>query len=148
MSDDRPAAGTGDAWASPAGEAVPDEVRAAALRAFTRRDRDAELLDIVGDSVLDHPQDATPREVAFSSPARPLVVRVVVGAVTAEQRLTLDVTTDVDGVEVTDVDCAAGTAGVERTGTRSWRVGPVASGLVSLVLDENGHRLRTSWLHV
>lgn len=127
---------------------VPDEVRAAALRAIERRDREAVLLDIVSDSVLDSASSRGPRRVAFASAGAPLEVRMQVGPLLGGQHVTLHVTTDVDGIQVTDVQCPAGTADVERTGDRNWLVGPLAPGLVSLVLDRGGRRYRTSWLQV
>lgn len=132
---------------------VPTEVREAARRAFANRDRQAQVLDLVSDSLVDSaPRTGGARCLVFSSangPAVQLAVHELPGS--DEVRLEISGNGNGNGLTVLEVRIgpheATGVKGVQGKAGHTT-AGPLSHGLMTVVLELGDQRFQTAALRI
>lgn len=127
---------------------VPDHVREAARRAFAVRDRHAEVLALVTDSLVDGADDAGPRRLAFVGAGLPGQVLVTVLEDVDAQQVSLVVECPWPDGRVEEVVCGDTPAPLAPQGPGRWVAGPVEHGLFRAGLRKDGVALHTAWVRV
>jgi len=130
-------------------DTVPDDVRTAARRAFAARDRRAEVLGLLTDTLVDGAVDGDgPRRLSFAGGDLPGLVQVTV-LDADEERVTLVVECPWDGAALDRVECdgdVVTTPDLQAPGR--WIAGPVRHGLMRAALTLGDRVLHTAWLRV
>lgn len=124
---------------------VPADVRDAARRAFANRDRGAQVLDLLSDSLLDPVPPTGPRRLVFGTVAG-AQVRVAVPEAGAG-RIRLEITSDAPGFEVLEVRSGGHDAPLDRS-TPTVVAGPVGHGLLTVIAAIGDKRFQTAALRV
>lgn len=127
---------------------VPDDVRAAARRAFAARDRRAEVLGLLTDTLVDGAvEDDGPRRLSFAGGELPGVLQVTVREAD-DERVTLVVESPWEGAVLDRVECDGEVATPRREAPGRWAAGPVRHGLMRAALTLGDRVLHTAWLRV
>lgn len=131
-------------------ELVPASVLDAARSAFASRDRGAEVLDLVADSLLDGTGAAGPRRLVFGSDRQPTQVHVVVAPSDAAEpsRAPLSVSCAQTSFQLLEVRSGGDPASVSEIGIGRWAAGPVDHGMLIIVGMLDGRRLQTAAVRI
>lgn len=128
----------GEATTAPVASAVPEHVRAAALRAFAARDPAADVLPLLHDE----PGGAGRSRTAEFGQGGLRVTLVLEGS-------ELHGTVSPPQVQEVELQRPAGPAlAVPVAPDGTWSLAPAPLGPVALVLVVDGCRLRTTWVHL
>lgn len=127
---------------------VPAAVRAAARRAFALRERDARVLDLLTDSLVDDPSHEGPRELRFLDVSEGADVTVLVHQLADPGRIALDVVVAPVSAAVVEVRDDEGRGTLQEVCPGWWCTGPLRHGLASLLVVVSGERLRTAWVRI
>jgi hypothetical protein len=130
-------------------DTVPDEVRAAARRAFAARDRRADVLGLLTDSLVDAtPTGNGPRRLSFAGADLPGQVLLTVLDAVEEGCATFVVECPWDDAVLDRVECDGEIAPVTLQAPGRWLAGPVRHGLMRAELRLREQVLHTAWLRV
>lgn len=129
-------------------EPVPEHVRQAARRAFAARDRQAQVLALVTDSLVDGADDRGPRRLAFAGAGAPGQVDVTVLDHTDAPQITLVIECPWRDGRVEQVECAEQRVPVAEQAPGRWVAGPVPHGLFRAALRRGDENLTTAWVRV
>ncbi len=133
----------------PAIDPVPDDVRAAARRAFSMRDRGAELLTLVFDSLVDEAAVPTAaRRLVFARPDVPGHLAVTVLEEAGPSQVAVVLECPWPDVALDLVESAGQSATPVPSGPGRWSAGPLPHGLFRASLTVSGTPLQTSWVRV
>lgn len=128
---------------------VPEHVREAARRAFSVRDRHAEVLGLVTDSLVDGAAgDVGPRRLAFAGAGLPGQVLVTVLEDVDAHRVSLVVECPWEDGRVEEVVCGDRPAALTAQAPGRWLAGPAEHGLFRAGLRKDDVALHTAWVRV
>ena len=126
---------------------VPDRVSAAALAAFSSRDRDAVLAELVTDSADDDggSDGAEERSLVFAGGGMNISLRLRRDAVS--QTLTADIVVEPPPAGEPEVDVRGRVVpAVVAVAPGRWSLSPLTSGPLRIVLVLGGQRVQTEWM--
>jgi hypothetical protein len=125
---------------------VPAEVRDAARRAFASRDRAAQVLDLVGDTLLDPSPPAGARQLDFGTPPGPQVHVAVDDA--GAGRVLLEISSQAPELTVLEVRCGDDIGELAASDGQHVHSGPIRHGLLTIVVTIGEKRFQTAALRV
>lgn len=126
---------------------VPDQVAAAALAAFSSRDREALLAELVTDSADEEAgvEGALERSLVFSGGGLHVTLRLRWDA--PEQVLAADLAVEPPPDGDPDVDVRGrDVPEVVVTGPGQWSISPLTRGPLRVVVASQGRRVQTEWM--
>lgn len=128
-------------------DTVPDEVREAARRAFSSRDRRADVLHLVFDSLVDREPAPGPRRLEFGSGEQAAQLRLTVTDAPHGQ-VVIEIESRTPQLQLHEVRTGAEVVELSEAGPGRWAAGPLAHGLLTVLCEVDDRRLQTAALRV